>query len=330
MLMFKKLLGDNEDRAMDGIRGRIGVPASKELRRSSSAPPPTTVPTNLPANKLHRLNRDLRLAPLAHGTSPPLAQSQMNASMTSLRTRGHHTHNQSRTARRGIRQTVLAVFCPAALGLLCQASAAQPMNGFEFGIGQATFNVRSGEMFGPPGTTPPGIRADVDDKQVWTLTYVRQLSGPWSLVVQGGIPPSLSILGAGDAAALGQVGSVRAWFPALLVRYTQPVGERLTLHAAAGMHYTFFTGGKVFGSFDEAVGGTSSSARFRPDVGPAMRVGAGWSLNKDWYIDASYTRYWIDSQATISTLTPGFGIVERKINLDTQPAVWLIGIGRRF
>lgn len=206
----------------------------------------------------------------------------------------------------------------------------RPMNSIQFGVARAMFNVDSGDMWGPAGTTPPGVKTDVMDKTVLAMIYNRRIAGPWSLTLQGGLPPVLTLKGAGVASSMGTIGTVRAWFPAAMATYTWEPSTSWALHAGAGLHYTFFTDGAPNATYNAGFGGTSSRAKFSPNLGPIIKFGGVWNIDKNWFLDLSYSRYWIKTTATINTDTPGLGNVQRKIKVTTDPDVVSFTLGYRF
>lgn len=209
------------------------------------------------------------------------------------------------------------------------ARAEQPLNTIQIGTGRSDFHVSSHDMTGPAGTTPAGIRTGVSDKTVFVFGYDRRLDGPWSVTFASGLPPVLRLQAGGTAAALGEIGTVRAWLPAVMGTYTWESG-RFAAHAGAGLHYTFFTDGVVNATYDSAFGGRSSEVKFSPSLGPALKVGASWSLDRNWLLDLSYSKYWIRTTARATTVTPGLGNVEREIVMRARPAIVSLTVGYRF
>jgi outer membrane protein len=198
------------------------------------------------------------------------------------------------------------------------------------GVARVNFNVSSNDLAGPAGTTPPGVRASVKDQTVYTLVYQHRIVGPWAVTFQGGWPPKVKVTAQGTAAALGQIGTARAWFPALLASYNLDTGTAFTPHVDAGLHYTAFTDGKIFSNYDAAFEGTSSRARLSRSLGPVVKVGSQWAVTRNWFLDASYNRYWIKSTANITTATPGAGDIDRQIKIRSTPDVWALSVGYRF
>lgn len=223
--------------------------------------------------------------------------------------------------------------CAVAVALACATAGAQA-EGTEHvlkaGFARIAFNAKSGDLVGPPGTTPPGIQADLRDANTFALVYERKLSGPWSIILQGGTPPVVKIFGAGNAAALGQVGTTRAWFPAVVANYTfdGPWGTRP--YVGAGVNYTFFTEGRVEPTYTGAFGGSSSTAKLKSSWGPVLKLGVEFPMGPKWVIDAAYSRYGISTTATITTATPGVGDIVRTIDVKPDPDVFGLLLGYRF
>ncbi|HEX2829607.1 MAG TPA: OmpW family outer membrane protein [Burkholderiales bacterium] len=215
-------------------------------------------------------------------------------------------------------------------GVMGDAQAADKENSIQIGYAYIDFNTKSADLKGPPGTTPPGVQADLKNASTLALVYERHIYGPWSLVVQGGAPPTIKLMGAGVAAPLGQVGKVRAWFPGVLGQYTfdGPWGSRPYL--AAGVNYTTYTDEQVGDNFTAAFGGTSSTAEMKSSWGYIAKVGVSVPLNKDWFVDASYSRYQIRTTATVTTATPGFGNIIRTIDVKADPGIFGLTVGYRF
>lgn len=204
-----------------------------------------------------------------------------------------------------------------------------PLNMVRIGYADIQFNTDSGDMAGMPGTTPEHVQATVRDSSTLALVYERRLGGPWSLVLQFGAPPVIDFDGAGSAAPLGKVGSARAWFPAALIAYNFDVFG-VQPYIALGVNYTWFSEEKMTSAYNTAFGGTSSSSSLDDSFGAVAKVGVEIPLASNWSAGFSYSRYWIDTTATIKTQTPGLGVVKRKIDVEADPDVYSVTLGYRF
>ena len=98
-----------------------------------------------------------------------------------------------------------------AISALATASlhAAAEGGGFRLELGHADirFNTRSGDLAGPPGTTPPGVQASVQNSRTLALVAEVPLANSFGLVAQLGKPPVVRLHGASAGASLGAVGS---------------------------------------------------------------------------------------------------------------------------
>lgn len=220
-----------------------------------------------------------------------------------------------------------------AMALACAtvaAHAGETENTLKVGYAHIGFNTKSGDLTGPAGTTPPGVQADLNDAATLALVYERNLSGPWSVVLQAGTPPVVKMDGAGNGAALGQVGTTRAWFPAVLAHYTFDGPWGTQPYLGAGVNYTFYTDGQVSPAYTAAFGGSSSTAKLKSSWGHVLKIGMGFPLGRNWVIDAAYSRYGIKTTATITTATPGLGDIARTVDVRSDPNVVGLMLGYRF
>lgn len=203
-------------------------------------------------------------------------------------------------------------------------------NTLKVGYAHIGFNTWSGDLTGPAGSTPPGIQADLNDAATLALVYERKLSGPWSVVLQAGTPPLVKLVGAGNGAALGQVGTTRAWFPAVLAHYTFDGPWGTQPYLGAGVNYTFYTDGQVSPAYTTAFGGSGSTAKLKSSWGHVLKIGMGFPLGGNWVIDAAYSRYGISTTGSIATATPGVGDIVRTVDVRSDPDVVGLMLGYRF
>ncbi|ABE47334.1 OmpW/AlkL family protein [Polaromonas sp. JS666] len=231
------------------------------------------------------------------------------------------------TASRGIWLfgLYIATCCVTAI-----AQSDDTKNTVKIGYAALNFNASSGELTGPPGTTPAGATTGINNAQTAGLIYERKVSGPWSFVGQIGYPLTIQFKGAGTAAALGQVGSAKAWFPSALVTYSFAGPQTLRPYVGAGANYAFFTQPQAGPAYNGAFGGTSSTVGLKSSLGAVAKLGMEIPLSNTWVVDIAYSRYWIKTTATIVTATPNVGNIERKVDIKTTPEVFGVFLGYRF
>lgn len=219
----------------------------------------------------------------------------------------------------------IVFFCSRA-----HAESVQPMNAVKLGFADIHFHTTTSDLEGPAGTTPSGIKASINNTQTLAIIYERQISGPWSIVLQGGVPPTLKVDAAGTAKSLGKIATAKAWFPAIILKYTFRDVFGFRPYVGAGVNYSFYTDKRMTDAYTNGFGGTSSSAKLDDTWGGVMKFGAEFPLSDNWVFDVGYSHYWIKTKATIATETPGFGRIERSIQAKANPDAFGLLIGYKF
>lgn len=214
---------------------------------------------------------------------------------------------------------------------LCSAAHADNLeNGLKIGYAKVKFNIKSGDLTGPPGTTPPGIGMSANDLDVLAISYERRFSANWSVQFQGGVPPTLTAVGAGAGQAVGTVATARIWFPTVVALYTFTNFPIIRPYVGIGTTYTFLTDQTASSSYTNAVGGTSSSFDMKPSWGPYARIGFEYPIDKNWSIDLNYSAYRLETSATVITQTPGLGAISRRIDIKDTPQIFGLTVGYKF
>lgn len=225
---------------------------------------------------------------------------------------------------------VSAATLAGALALPTAAHADDPDNIFRIGYAHVGFKLRSSDLTGPPGTTPAGLRIDAKDLDVLALSYERRLSPNWAVQFQGGIPPTLTAVGAGGAEQVGTVAKARIWFPTLMALYTFTSVPTIRPYVGVGVTYTFFTDEKVSPGYTTALQGSNSSMKLKDSWSPYLRLGVGYPIDKNWIINVEYSTFRIKSTATVVTQTPGFGSISRRVDIKDTPRIFGVSVGYKF
>jgi outer membrane protein len=223
---------------------------------------------------------------------------------------------------------------PALLATACAfgtfGASAEPGLRIKIGPASIGFDTRSGELNGPPASTPPGVLAEARDSQTLGFVVEQPLDARWSAVLQLGVPPTVRFDGAGTGAALGEVGRAQVWFPAALLGWRAPAWGSLQPYAALGAHVTVFTRTAVTPAYTAAFGGSSSRVSLKRSVGPVLKLGAEWSFGPHWLLDLSAARYAIRTEAQLRTDTPGLGEISRQVGVRVKADVLALMVGYQF
>lgn len=131
------------------------------------------------------------------------------------------------------------------------------------------------------------------------------------------------IQGTGDIAALGQVGETWVLPPTLTVQYHfNPMGP-FRPYVGAGLNYTIFYGEDTSSSLNDAIGETSLDVD--PSLGWAVQAGMDYDFSEKWFANVDVKYINIETEVILRT-----GVAANKIDLDINPLVVGVGIGRRF
>lgn len=214
----------------------------------------------------------------------------------------------------------------------CGAAYADDLenNAVRIGYAKVRFNLQSGDLTGPAGTTPPGLGIGAKDLDVQAISYERRLSGNWAAQFQAGIPPTLTAVGTRAAASVGTVAKARIWFPTAMLRYTFDGFPVLRPYVGMGVTYTFFTQQQSSPAYTAALQGSSSTIDLKSAWGPYARLGFEYPLDQRWCINMEYSSFQLKTSATVVTQTPGFGAIARHVDLKDTPRIIGLTIGYKF
>ncbi|CAB3755059.1 membrane protein [Burkholderia sp. MSh2] len=188
--------------------------------------------------------------------------------------------------------------------------------------------------------TMAGSGASISDADTVALTATYFVTDHIALETILGVPPKLRLTGTGTLAGLGELGTARAWSPAIIAQYH--FGEpsaRLRPYVGAGISYVWFNGidlsnpvasGKLlysptFGTRLEGPTSVSLSKSFAP----ILNVGLTYNIDTHWSIGASFAYAWLSTKATITTHSP-VGTVTSTTRLKINPIMTFASLGYRF
>ncbi|MCC7006431.1 MAG: OmpW family protein [Ottowia sp.] len=152
--------------------------------------------------------------------------------------------------------------------------------------------------------------------------------------VFAGVPPRHTITGTGTLQKYGELGNVKQWSPALLVKYYfGSATQRFRPYVGAGVNYTWFTNGQLTNSqFAKDNYGPGSSTDVKADASwnPVFTLGASYAITDRWYAGAFVSYLPLQTTAKLTTTTATKTVVTSEANIKIRPIVTYLSVGYRF
>lgn len=183
-------------------------------------------------------------------------------------------------------------------------------------------NDSSGSLFvNGADTGSKGVTVDSDTVPELDITYM--LTRNWGVELILGYSEHTA-KGEKGWGGLGDVVDTKVLPPTLTLQYHFLPDANIRPYVGAGVNYTYF--------FDEEVPTSSllskvgDSVKLESSWGWAVQAGVDIAINKDWFVNMDVKYLDIDTTARFKHTAVG----NAKINIDIDPVVWGVGIGRRF
>lgn len=165
-----------------------------------------------------------------------------------------------------------------------------------------------------------GIEATVDSDIMPELDFTYMLDPHWGLeliLAYTEHDVDTKLLG------LGNVVETKVLPPTLTLQYHFAPTSNIRPYVGAGVNYTHFFDTEVKGGLDTP----GSSIDIDDSWGLAAQAGVDVDLNDTWFVNFDVKYIDIDADAHIKNSA---GYADIKVDIDVDPIVWGIGIGRTF
>ena len=169
-----------------------------------------------------------------------------------------------------------------------------------------------------------GGKLGVDSDVVPEIDFTYMLTRNWGLeLILASSKHDIKAKG-GALGPLSNIIDARTLPPTLTLQYHFMPDSRYQPYAGVGINYTLF--------FDEdassglkALGAGKAHVDLDPSIGIAFQVGMDVAIDNDWFMNFDVKYIDMNTDASIST-----NIGKVKVDVDIDPWIYGIGIGRRF
>ena len=168
-----------------------------------------------------------------------------------------------------------------------------------------------------------GSKVGVDNDLVPEVDFTYMLTRNWGveLILASS---SHDVKAKGALGGLGNIIEARTLPPTLTLQYHFMPDSRYQPYAGVGVNYTLFFSEDASSSVKTTLG-PRASADLDPSIGLALQVGMDIAMDKNWFLNLDMKYINMKTDASIST-TAG----KVKVNVDIDPWIYGVGIGRRF
>ncbi len=177
--------------------------------------------------------------------------------------------------------------------------------------------VSAGIPLAPVANTGVGVN---DDTTV-ELDFTYMLHRNWGVELILGSSEH-DVPATGVIAGNGDIINARTLPPTLTLQYHFRPDGRFRPYAGIGINYTHFFDEKVTGGIDAP----GAKVKMDSSWGLAAQIGADVSINKDWFINFDMKYIKIETTAHFKNTT----LTDAEVDVDIDPFVFGVGIGRRF
>ena len=219
----------------------------------------------------------------------------------------------------GTRHLLAALLTAGTAAIAAPSMAQEPGNWIVRGrVIHVTPNDRSGEV-----TTLAGSGVGVGDDTAAELDITYMLRPNWGLELILGTTQH-DLMGKGTIANLGKIGKTALLPPTLTLQYHFAPKTDVRPYAGIGVNYSKFYNEKSTNSLDTGLGGPTN-INLDDSWGLAAQAGVDVGLKNDWFVNFDLKYIQIETKATLVT-----GSTTRTVDVDINPWVFGIGIGKRF
>ena len=172
------------------------------------------------------------------------------------------------------------------------------------------------------GIANSGVRVEENVTFGFTVGYM--VTDKFAVELLGVTPSNHDLHGRDVIGPLGRIGDVDVFPPTVSLQYHFMPTSNIQPYVGAGVNYTHFSSEGTTSSLQTALGG-DTDLDIDDSWGLSAQVGIDYSISDTWLLNAAIWYVDIDADATLNT-----NGVDRDVDIEIDPWVFFIGVGKRF
>jgi outer membrane protein len=201
---------------------------------------------------------------------------------------------------------------------------AQKAGTFSASIGatQISPSVTSGNLSAP---SLPNTQIDVNSNTQVTGAVNYMATDNIAIHVPIGFGYKFDVTGAGSISGVGKLVETKALPITAIAQYRFLAADALFRpYLGAGFSYVRFYKEKGTGTLSALTnpGGPATEIKFESKLAPTLQIGGVYNINEKWYVDASYLKSFLKTQARLTT--------GQTIDVKLDPNAFSLQVGYKF
>ncbi len=210
-----------------------------------------------------------------------------------------------------------------AAGAFCLPASAQSAGEWTVKAGEnmITPKVSSGDLSGPG---LGGVKVDINSAYAPIVGATYMFTDNISTELVLGLPYRHDMIGKGSIDGVGKIGSVQSFPPTLFAQYRfmEPKAA-FRPYLGLGITYGYFRDARSTPTLDALLGPTT--IKIDNKFGFTPQIGATYAFNESWFGDASFTKTFLKTTATLTSPD-----AVRTIDTKLDPISFSLSVGYKF
>jgi len=206
----------------------------------------------------------------------------------------------------------------------CNSALAQKAGSFSASIGGTHIapSVDSGNLSAP---SLPNTKVDVNSNSQITGTVNYMVTDSIAVHLPIGFGFKHEVSGDDAIKGVGKLVETKALPITLIGQYRfKEAGATFRPYLGAGLSYVRFYKETGTGTLTAMTnpGGPATGAKFESKLAPTLQIGGIYNIDAKWYLDASYTKTFLKTRATLTT--------GQTIDVKLDPTAYCLQVGYKF